>query len=72
MRYYAMKAMIALACIAMLAACAGAVKISPALQMDTYTDAENDRSELWRGSYTMGRIPKWRTQSKSHTYPLRA
>lgn len=33
--------MIVLACIAMLAGCAGAAKISPALQADTYTDAEN-------------------------------
>lgn len=41
MRYHAIKAIILLACIAMLAGCAGAVKISPALQMDTYTDAGN-------------------------------
>lgn len=35
------KAIISLACIAMLAGCAGGAKISPELQMDTYTDAEN-------------------------------
>ncbi|MGB7544235.1 MAG: DNRLRE domain-containing protein [Methanothrix sp.] len=56
MRYYAMKAMIALASIALLTGCAGAVKISPALQMDTYTDAENknqsfgEEATLWVAS----------------------
>ena len=41
MRNYTMWALMALACIALLAACAEGVKISPALKMDTYTDAEN-------------------------------
>jgi len=56
MRKLSMKAMILLACIAMLAGCAGAVKISPALQMDTYTDAENadqsfgEESAIWAAS----------------------
>ncbi len=56
MRRLSMKAMILLACIAMLAGCAGAVKISPALQMDTYTDAGNadqsfgEESAIWAAS----------------------
>ncbi|NMC09460.1 MAG: DNRLRE domain-containing protein [Methanothrix sp.] len=41
MRNYSMKALMVLACIGLLAGCAVGVKISPALQMDTYTDAEN-------------------------------
>jgi hypothetical protein len=56
MRKHATLAIIALACIALLAGCAGAVKISPALLTDTYTDAENEdqsfgeESMLWASS----------------------
>ena len=56
MRFHVLKAMIVLACIVMLAGSAGAVKISPALQMDTYTDAENadqsfgEESAIWATS----------------------
>jgi len=57
MRYYALKAIIVLACISMLSGCAGAVKISSAaLMIDTYTDAENkdksfgEDSRLWVAS----------------------
>ncbi len=56
MRYHVTKAMIVLACIAMLAGCADAAKISPALQMDTYTDSENanlsfgEESAIWAAS----------------------
>jgi len=56
MRKHAMMAIIALACIALLAGCAGAAKISPALLTDTYTDAENEdqsfgeESILWASS----------------------
>jgi len=42
MRDYAILAIIVLACIALPAGCAGAVKISPALLTDTYTDAKNE------------------------------
>ena len=42
MRDYAILAVIALACIALPADCSGAVKISPALLTDTYTDAQNE------------------------------
>jgi hypothetical protein len=61
MRYHAIKAIMLLACIAMLAGSAGAVKISPALQMDTYTDAENpdqgfgEDSQIWTSS--QGGVP---------------
>ena len=57
MRYYSMKAMIVLACIALLAGSAGAVKISPALQMDTYTDAEN-KNQSFGEEATLWVIPK--------------
>lgn len=40
--YYAIRAIIALACIFFLAGFAGAVKVSPALHTDTYIDAENE------------------------------
>jgi hypothetical protein len=42
MRYYAIRAIIALACIFLMTSCAGAVKVSPALHTDTYIDAENE------------------------------
>ena len=57
MRYYAIRAIIALACIFFLAGCAGAVKVSPALHTDTYTDADNEnqsfgeKSVLWVSSH---------------------
>ncbi len=57
MRYYALRAIIALACITLLAGCAGAVKVSPALYTDTYTDAENvnqsfgEESAIWVSSH---------------------
>jgi len=66
-----MKAMIVLACIAMLAGSAGGVKISPALQMDTFTDAENadqsfgEDSVIWAASQVEFR-------QRSHIYPLQA
>ena len=41
MRNCTKKTAIALACIVLLVNCAGATKIFPALQMDTYTDASN-------------------------------
>jgi len=56
MKDYAIKAIIALACVAVLVGCAGAAKISPALLTDTYTDAENEDksfgedSALWVAS----------------------
>ncbi len=56
MRNHAMLAIIALACIALLAGCAGAAKISPALLTDTYTDAAKEdqsfgeESILWTSS----------------------
>ncbi|OPY56594.1 MAG: hypothetical protein A4E49_00214 [Methanosaeta sp. PtaU1.Bin112] len=37
-----MNCIMAFACIALLVGCAGAVKVSPTLEMDTYTDAENE------------------------------
>lgn len=61
MKFHVLKAMIVLACIAMLAGSAGAVKISPALQMDTFTDAENadqsfgEDSVFWAAS--QGGVP---------------
>ena len=61
MKYYVLKAMIVLASIAFLAGSAGAVKISPALQMDTYTDAESadqsfgEDSAIWVAS--QGGVP---------------
>ncbi|MDD1753333.1 MAG: DNRLRE domain-containing protein [Methanotrichaceae archaeon] len=39
MKNYLLKAITALACVTLLAGLAGAAEISPALQMDTYTDA---------------------------------
>ena len=56
MRDYAILAVIVLACITLPAGCAGAVKISPALLTDTYTDAQNEdqsfgeESILWASS----------------------
>ena len=61
MRFHVLKAMIVLACIVMLAGSVGAVKISPALQMDTYNDAENadqsfgEESAIWAAS--QGGVP---------------
>lgn len=40
------KAILALTCIAVLAGSAGAVKISPALEMDTYTDAGDEENSF--------------------------
>lgn len=57
MRYYAIRAIIALACIFLLASCAGAVKVTPALHTDTYIDAENEdqsfgeESAVWVSSH---------------------
>ena len=57
MRYYAIRAIIALACIFLLASCAGAVKVTSALHIDTYTDAENEdqsfgeESAVWVSSH---------------------
>ena len=50
MKDYAIMAIIALACIAVLAGCAGAAKISPALQTDTYTDAEDEETSFGEDS----------------------
>ncbi len=46
MKNYLLKAIIALACVTLLAGSAGAAEISPALHMDTYTDAANENQSF--------------------------